>query len=105
MFGFGKKNITEKMMYGFVVEVGMFQSWTLERKKLDLSSIELKKIFEGILKRERIEYSSDELMMMVNMAIANTNFELMLEMRQKTRFDQQVIGFCKSINLEEKYYS
>jgi hypothetical protein len=44
-------------------------------------------------------------MVMVNMAIANTNFELMLEMRQKTSFDQQVIGFCKSINLEEKYYS
>jgi hypothetical protein len=44
MLGFGKRNITEKMMYGFVVEVGMFQSWTLEHKKLDLSSIELKNI-------------------------------------------------------------
>lgn len=40
MFGFGKKNITEKMMYRFVAEVGMFQSWTLEQKKLDLSSID-----------------------------------------------------------------
>lgn len=59
----------------------------------------------GILKREQIEYSSDELMIIVDLATANTNVELMIEMRQKIRFDQQVIGFCKSINLDEKFFS
>jgi hypothetical protein len=103
MFGFGKKKLDDRLIGGIVVEVGMFQSWTLDRRGIDLNPIILEDIIKRILDREKTKYSNEEMGLIKMMAISNMEFEQMREFRKKTNFDGQVVGFCRSIGLPSEF--
>jgi len=105
MFGFGKKKLDDRLIGGIVVEVGMFQSWTLDRRGIDLNPIILEDVIKRILDREKTKYSSEELGLIKMMAVSNMEFEQMREFRKKTNFDSQVVGFFRSIGLPPEFYT
>ena len=104
MFGFGKKSLDNKILANILIEVGMFQSWTMDHKNKDLDIAELNTVIRGIISREKIKASEDEIYGIVSMCIMNTDLNKMEDFRVKTGFDRQVAGFCNSINLPSSYW-
>lgn len=105
MFGFGKKKLDDRLMGGVIVEIGMFQSWTLDKRGVDLNPEQLEKIVVGILNRENVKYSKDQVFAIKSMVILNMEFEQLRTLRKNTNFDAQVAGFCRSINLPPEFYT
>ena len=105
MFGFGKKKIDDKLINGILIEVGMFQSWTLDNRGVDLDSVILESIIKKILDRESVKYTNEEVGIMKLMALSNTEFDQLRAFRKKTNFDINVSGFCRSINLSAEFYT
>jgi len=105
MFGFGKKKLDDRMARFFLMEVGMFQSWTLDNRKIDLSPEILEDIIKRILDREKFSYTSEESTGLKFMAMSNTDFVQLRKFRSDTNFDSQIIGFCRSINLPVGFYT
>lgn len=105
MFGFGKKKLTTELLQQISIEVQMFQSWTLEKRNIDLSFGELKLVCERIFSREKINFSDEHVTFLVNAALSQNDFSTLKMLRNKSGFDNQVAGFCRSINLPENYYA
>ena len=103
MSKFGEKKLDDSTAAGLLIEIGMFQSWTIENHKRDLLPEELDLVITGILEREEVAYTSDEAMALRFMTLANMDWDQMKEFRKKTGFDLQIKGFCKSINLPSSY--
>ena len=106
MFGFGKKKkkMDDKLAGGIGMEMSMYMDWHLDNKERDLTWDEIAMIAEKILIREGIEHGHDEIFFLQGLVFSNTNFEAIKNFREKTNFDNQVSGFCKSIALDKKYY-
>jgi len=106
MFGLFKKKqrLTDRLVGGITIEVGMFESWTLSKMKRALSQDELGMIVDRILKREGLEVDAKEAEVLKMMLLMN-DIQQMEEFRRKTNFDMKVEGFCKSINLPKEYYT
>jgi hypothetical protein len=105
MFGFGKKKLDDRLMWGISMEVGMFQSWTLDHQGKDLSPVILEDIIKKILDRENFKYTNKEVMLIWSLAMSNTDLDQLSDYRRKTNFDSNVSGFCKSINLSAEFYT
>lgn len=105
MFGFGKKKLDDRLTGGILVELGMFQSWTLDNRGVDLGAVILEHIIKKILDRENVKYSDDEVTGLKFMALSNMEWEQLRDFRRKTNFDSNVAGFCKSINLPSEFYT
>ena len=105
MFGFGKKKLDDRLIGGILMEVGMFQCWTLDNRGMDLNSVILEQIIKKILDRENVKYTSEEAGVMKLMAMSNMDFDQLREFRKKTNFDSNVSGFCRSINLSSEFYT
>ena len=105
MFGFGKKKLDDRLIGGILMEVGMFQCWTLDNRGMDLNSVILEQIIKKILDRQNVKYTSEEAGVMKLMAMSNMDFDQLREFRTKTNFDSNVSGFCRSINLSSEFYT
>lgn len=99
MFGFGKKKLTDQIANGIILEVGMFQSWLIDHRSVNLKPAEVGQLIIKILEREKLSYTQDEATAMKYIALANIDFDLMREIREKTKFDMKVSGFCQSIGI------
>jgi len=99
MFGFGKKKLTDQIANGIVLEVGMFQSWLIDHRGVDLKAAEVGQLILKILEREKLSYTQDQATAMKYMAMANTDFDLLRKIRVETKFDMKVSGFCQSIGI------
>ena len=106
MFGFFKKKqqLTDRLVGGISIEVGMFESWTMDKRHKTLSQDELGLIVDRILNREGLKVETTEVEMLKMMLLMN-DMKQMEEFRRKTNFDIKVEGFCKSINLPSEYYT
>lgn len=105
MFGFGKKKLDDRMMGGIMIEVGMFQSWTLDNRRVYLDPNTLESVIKRILERENLKFSDEQVMMMKLMFASEIEFEQYREFRRKTNFDSKIAGFCKSINLPKEFHT
>lgn len=105
MFGFGKKKIDDRKLGFITIEVQMFQSWTLDYRRCDLSSEELKMIITAIFEREKLSYSSEHVSFAVMACLTQMDYSSINKFRTQSNFDQQVAGFCRSIGLPSKYYT
>lgn len=105
MFGFGKKKLDDRLMGLISIEVGMFQSWTLDHRGTDLSPVILEQIIKKILDRENFKYTNKHISIIQLLAISNTDLDQLSDYRRKTNFDSNVSGFCKSINLSAEFYT
>jgi len=104
VFGFGKKALDNRFTANILVEVGMFQSWTLDNKRKDLDIDELNAVIRGVINREKIRASDNQIQAIVSMCIMNTDLSKMEQFRRQTGFDQQVAGFCDSVGLPSSYW-
>jgi hypothetical protein len=104
MFGFGKKKLNDRLIVGIALEVSMFDSWSIDNGFGGLSKEDKAMFIERILKRENLAASSDEISMISLGISMNYDLETLREYRIKTNFDNQVTGFCNSINLPTKFY-
>jgi len=105
MFGFGKKKLNDRMLGYITIEVQMFQSWTLDNRRCDLTINELKMIITAIFEREKLSYESDHVSFAVNACLSQTDYSSINKLRTQSNFDQQVAGFCRSIGLPSQYYT
>ncbi len=105
MFGFGKKKINDQILSQIMIEIGMFQSWTLENRRIDLNPNDLEMIIKRIFDREKLAYSDQEVTGLKFMVMSNLEFEQLRQFRKQTNFDGQVVGFCRSINLPPQFYT
>jgi hypothetical protein len=104
MFGFGKKKLSDRVIVGIALEISMFDSWSIDHGFCGVQDSDREMFIERILKREGLSASEDEKSMISMGVLMNHDFNLLKEYRKKTHFDQQVVGFCRSINLPERYY-
>ncbi len=103
MFGFGKEKLNDRLFSGILGEIGMFQSWHLDNKRADLSFEQINMILKRIIEREKVDATKEQFSMLELLTIGN-DVDAWTELREKTGFDKQVAGFCRSINLPETYY-
>ena len=105
MFGFGKKKLDDSKLGNITIEVQMFQSWTLDNRRCDLTRDELKMIITAIFEREKLSYESDHVSFAVMACLSQMDYSSINKFRTQSNFDQQVAGFCRSIGLPSKYYT
>ena len=105
MFGFGKKKIDDRLLGQIVIEVQMFQSWTLDMRRCDLSKEELSHIIKAIFEREKLSFNSSHISFAVMACLSQLDYSTVNKIRKQSNFDQQVAGFCRSVGLPTKYYT
>ena len=104
MFGFGKKKLNDQIIVGIALEISMFDSWSTDHGFVGVDDSNREMFIERILKREGLNASDDEKSTISMGVLMNYDFDLLREYRQKTNFDRQIVGFCKSIDLPRSYY-
>jgi hypothetical protein len=105
MFGFGKKRLDDRMMSMIMVEIGMFQSWTLDNRQTYFDPDFAVSVIMRILERENLKYTEMQVMTMRLMFVSDIEFEQYRELRRRYNFDSKIEGFCRSINLSREYYT
>lgn len=105
MFGFGKKTLDDNSLRHIIIEMQMFQSWTLDYRNTDLSMSDLNYIAKAIFDRENLKHDNNHINFATMACIAQDDYSEIKKLRLKTNFDQQITGFCRSIGLSQIYYS
>jgi hypothetical protein len=105
MFGFGRKKLNDQTIVGIALEISMFDSWSIDHGFGGVEESDRDMFISKILRREGLTASNDEKSMISLGILMNYDLSTLRDYRQKTNFDRQVVGFCKSIDLPQSYYA
>ncbi len=108
MFGFGKKKLTDKLVFQISMMVSMFDSWSIDNGFGGLEEDTRIMVIQKLLKMEGMTGSMDEITSItMGMLAINPNYDLdfLRNERAKRQFDPYVVGFCESIQLPKSLYS
>lgn len=107
MFGFGKKKLTEKIIFQISMMVSMFDSWSIDNGFGGLEENERIVVIEKLLKMDGLSGSVDQVTTItMGMLAINPDYDLdfLRSERIKRNFDKYVISFCESIELPKSFY-
>jgi hypothetical protein len=108
MFGFGKKKLTDKLVFQISMMVSMFDSWSIDNGFGGLEEDARLMVIQKLLKMEGMTGSMDEITSItMGMLAINPDYDLdfLRNERAKRQFDPYVVSFCESIQLPKSLYS
>jgi hypothetical protein len=92
-----------KTIQNIAIEIAMFQNWHLENGPYDLKADEIEMISKKILARENLTFNANDIFLIKSCAYSFSYGEIN-RFRKNTKFDETVMQFCKSIELDDKYF-
>ena len=103
MFNFGKEKLNDRAIGGILINVGMFQSWTLDKRGIDLSSSALDIVIRNLFDNNNFKYTENDVYELRFLALSNLDIDQLRAFREQTGFDSRVKEFCIKMKLPIEY--
>ena len=98
MFGFGKKKLDDRTAGMVSIEIAMFMRWMETKHRKVLQPTQVKYIVKRVLERENLNCNENICSDVTTLAMSK-NFDRIDELRKKSKFDENIDDFCKSIGI------